>query len=106
MGLLLLSSSAIADVGSGGMPECMAMSVNLALNAYAQNYGFNQIPNVVATRSDLPPSNGMDIKITINNAVAYYVIAQPNGGGGPYAPYPFRGCTAAHIYRVVPVNNR
>jgi hypothetical protein len=100
LSFVTLSTSAFAEPGMGGMAECISVSVHEALSVYGQNHSLYPIPNVIVTRSDAPPSNGIDVRVMINNSMVYYVIAFPNGGG-PASP--FKGCTGAQIGRVMPI---
>ncbi len=100
VGLLLISLPSFADANSVGMAQCISMSVNAALTGYAQNHKLFPIPSVLATKSDGSPSNGIDIKVTINNSMVYYVIASPNGGG-PNSQ--LAGCISARVISVSPI---
>ena len=98
--LLSISLPSFADTNSAGMAQCISMSVNAALTSYAQNHKLFPIPSVLATKSDGSPSNGIDIKVTVNNSMVYYVIASPNGGG-PNSQ--LTGCIDAKVITVSPI---
>ena len=94
----MIPNFAKADVGHGGMAECIAQSVQVALNAYSQTNTFSAIPNVVVSKSNASPSNGIDIMVTVNGQTTYYVIASPsqqlNSSGTPIG---LLGCNGARI---------
>jgi len=98
--VMAIAAPTFADTGSGGMAECISLSVNAALLAYAQNHQMSPIPSVLATKSDAPPSNGVDVKVTINGSMVYYVIGQAvMDQSGPS----LLGCSAATVYKVEPI---
>ena len=100
IGLCSIPLTGFADANSSGMAQCISMSANAALTSYAQNHKLFPIPSVLVTKSDGSPSNGIDIKVTINNSMVYYVIASPIGGG-PSSQ--LSGCSNAQVIRVSPI---
>ncbi len=70
------------STGATGMSGCISMSVQAALDAYAKNHALFPVPTMEVAQSTGSPSNGIDIMVSIDKKVTYYVIASPNGSGG------------------------
>ena len=98
--LFSISISAFADTNSAGLAQCISVSANVALSTYAQNHVMYPIPTVLIAKSDRSPSNGIDVKVTVNNAIVYYVIASPIGGG---PSLPITGCSGARVMAIAPI---
>ena len=89
---------AIAKVaGQGGMAECLALSMSAALEVHAQNNPMTPMPVVVVEQSHGSPSNGIDIQVTVNHQIIYYVIASPNLKIVNGKPQGLLGCTDARV---------
>jgi len=67
-----------AESGNEGMSECISLSVQAALDAYASKYKLTTIPNISISESTGTPSNDIDIMVTINSQKIYYIIATPS----------------------------
>ncbi len=83
-----------SQVGQGGMSECISLSVKAAMDAYAQNNSLNPIPNISVAESDGARSNGIDIMVSVNSQITYYVIASPNSTADHQT---LLGCTGAFV---------
>jgi hypothetical protein len=97
-----ISGSALAAPGEGGMSECISLSTQVALNRYYKDYSTNSIPTVEVGKSDGSPSNGLDLMVTVNKEIIYYMIATVNSEvDSRGVPVQLRGCTNAFIGRTV-----
>ncbi len=86
------SASSFAGNGQGGMNECVVLSVKAALEEFSSRAnGSDTIPDVTVSQSDGSPSNGIDMKISVN-AITFYTIATPNIVRGE-----MKGCLDARV---------
>ena len=80
---------------SSGMSGCITLSVQVALDTYAQSHVLYPIPTIEVAQSTGAPSNGIDIMVTIDGKTTYYVIATPDG---------HQGCVSATVTSAVSGN--
>lgn len=92
--MTLVGSLAFADVGQGGMSECIFLSVKAAIDTYSQNNSLNPVPSITIAKSDGSKSNGIDIMVSVNSQIIYYVIATPNSSTDHRTLF---GCTSAVV---------